>query len=386
MKFLELVIRNLTRRTRRTVLTIMTIAVATLVFTMLAAVPSSIDQIIASAAQGQRLFITNRAGPYNMPAKYCVDIRKMPHVMACAAEWDVFFRYRSDTDWFGVAASDVDILDTLPPSFFSLDDAARFRREKRSAAVGYEAMKRYGWRAGQQIMLRSEANGAQFDMPFIIEAVIPDKTYPNAFVMRRDYLNDTLKTVGQDKLDGVATRLIVRVDSVDNMGQVGRLIDETYHNSNTETRSQTESDFLATGLANIGNIRTIILSLIGVVLLTVLLISGNSMAITVRERIPEVALFRTLGFGRWHIGYLLFAEAIFLGLVGGLLGAGIAMLLFAGGMDLRTITNGLGLISITPAVALLSLIVSIAVSVLSGTVPIAGALRIAPAIGLRKIV
>src|SRR5215471_7316843 len=334
MKFLELVIRNLTRRRRRTVLTILTIAVATLVFAMLAAVPSSIDQIIASAAQGQRLFITNRAGPYNMPAKYCVDIRKMPHVMACAAEWDVFFRYRSDTDWFGVAASDVDILDTLPPSFFSLDDAARFRREKRSAAVGNEAM----------------------------------------------------KTVGQDKLDGVATRLIVGVDTVDNMGQVGRLIDETYHNANTETRSQTESDFLATGLANIGNIRSIILSLIAVVLLTVLLISGNSMAITVRERIPEVALYRTLGFGPWHIGYLLFAEAIFLGLAGGLLGAGGAMLMFAGGMDLTTITNGLGLISITPAVALLSLIVSIGVSVLSGTVPIAGALKIAPAIGLRKIV
>lgn len=386
MKFLELVIRNLTRRTRRTVLTILTIAVATLVFAMLAAVPSSIDQIIASAAEGQRLYITNRAGPYNMPAKYCVDVRKMPHVVACAAEWDVWFRYRSDTDWLGVAASDLDILDTLSSSFLSPEDVAHFRREKRSAVVGYESMKRNGWHTGQQIVLRSEFNGAHVDMPFIIQGVIPDKTYPNAFVMRRDYLNDTLKRVGQGKLDGVATRLIVRVDTVDNMGQVGRLIDETFHNSDTETRSQTESDFLATGLANIGNIRSIILSLIAVVLLTVLLISGNSMALTVRERIPEVALFRTLGFGRWHIGYLLFAEAVFLGLAGGLLGAGGAMLLFAGGMDLSTITNGLGLISITPAVAVLSLITSIGVSVLSGTVPIAGALKIAPAIGLRKIV
>lgn len=386
MKFLELVIRNLMRRPRRTVLTILTIAVATLVFAMLAAVPASLDQIIASAAHGQRLYITNRAGPYNMPAKYCVDVRKMSHVVACAAEWDVWFRYRSDTDWLGVVASDLDVLDTLPPSFSSPDDTARFRREKRSAAVGYESMKRYGWQPGQQIILRSEFNGAHVDMPFIIQGVIPDKTYPNAFVMRRDYLNDTLKTVGQGKLEGLATRLVVRVDTVDNMGQVGRLIDETYHNSDTETRSQTESDFLATGLSNISNIRSIILSLIAVVLLTVLLIAGNSMAITVRERVPEVALFRTLGFGRWRIGYLLFAEALFLGLVGGALGAGSAMLLFAGGMDLRTITNGLGLIAITPAVAILSLATAIAVSMLSGTVPIAGALKIAPAIGLRKIV
>lgn len=386
MKFLELVIRNMMRRTRRTVLTILTIAVATLVFAMLVAVPSSLDQIIASAATGQRLYIGNRAGPYNMPAKYCVDIRKMPHVLACAAEWDVWFRYRSDTDWFGVAAADTDVLDTLPPSFSSPDAVARFRAEKRSAAVGYEAMKRYGWKVGQQIVLRSDFNGARVDMPFIIQAIIPDKTYPNAFVMRRDYLNDTLKTVGQNRWEGIATRLLVRVDTVDNMGQVARLIDETYHNSDTETRSQSESDFLATGLANIGNIRGIILSLIAVVLLTVLLIAGNSMAITVRERIPEVALFRTLGFDRWRIGYLLFAEALFLGLAGGLLGAGGAMLLFTGGMDLSTITNGLGLISITPAVAILSLVTAIAVSMLSGTLPIAGALKIAPAIGLRKIV
>src|SRR5215470_4437639 len=142
MKFLELVIRNLMRRRRRTVLTILTIAVATLVFAMLAAVPSSIDQIIASAAQGQRLFITNRAGPYNMPAKYCVDVRKMPHVMACAAEWDVFFRYRSDTDWFGVVASDLDILNVMSLSSWSPEFFARFRNEKRSAAVGSVIMKR----------------------------------------------------------------------------------------------------------------------------------------------------------------------------------------------------------------------------------------------------
>jgi putative ABC transport system permease protein len=386
MKFLELVIRNMTRRMRRTVLTILVIAVATLLFAMLMAVPSSIDEIVASASRGQRLYITNRAGPYNMPAKYCIDVRKMKHVMACAAEWDVWFRYRSDTDWIGVVASDPEILDTLPPSFSTPEDVARFRREKRSAAVGYEAIKRYGWQPGQQIMLRGEFNDAHVEMPLIIQGVIPDKTYPNAFVMRRDYLNDTLKAAGQGNLEGLASRLVVRVDTVDNMGQVGRLIDETYHNSDTETRSQTESDFLATGLANIGNIRAIILSLVAVVLITVLLIAGNSMAMTVRERIPELALLRTLGFGQVRIGYLLFTEALLLGVAGGLLGAGGALLLFAGGIDLSTITNGLGLIAITPAVATLSLITAITVSVLSGTLPITGALRIAPAIALRKVV
>jgi putative ABC transport system permease protein len=170
------------------------------------------------------------------------------------------------------------------------------------------------------------------------------------------------------------------------MGIVARSIDEKYRNSEVETRSQTESDALANGLANIGNIRAIILSLIAVVLLTVMLISGNSMAMTVRDRIPEVALLRTLGFSRARIGYLLLGEAAVLGVAGGLIGAVAALALFAGGVDMSTVTVGLGLISVSPAVAALSLVVAIGVSILSGTVPVSGALRIPPAIALRKVV
>ncbi|MGO9451757.1 MAG: ABC transporter permease [Candidatus Binataceae bacterium] len=386
MKFVELILRNMLRRTRRTVLTGLTIAVATLVFAMLVAVPSSMDRIIDAAAKNQRLFISNRAGPYNLPAKYCADIKKLPHVTGCAADWDVYFTYRSDSDWFGVSAADLEILDLSPDLPSSSDEVARFRRDKRSAAVGSEALKRYGWHVGQQITLRSEARGTHFQMPFIITAEVPSHTYPNLFLIRRDYLTDTIKSAGQTGLDGIATRLIVRVDTADNLGQVARVIDETYHNSDNETRSQTESDFIAGGLANIGNIRAIILSLIVVVLLTVLLIAGNSMAMTVRERIPEVALLRTLGFGQARIGYLLFGEAMLLGLIGGVLGAAGAIYLFAGGMDVGTITSGLGLISITPPVALASVLMAIAVSLISGTLPIAGALKIAPAIALRKVV
>jgi len=266
------------------------------------------------------------------------------------------------------------------------ESIARFKREKRSAVVGYEAMKRYGWHPGQQVILRGSFNGQSIRMPFIIEGVVPDQLYPNVFLMRRDYLNDTLQAAGLKGMDAIATRMIVRVDSAGNLGAVADFIDETYRNSDSETRTQTESDFLASGLASVGNIRAIILSLIIVVLLTVLLIAGNSMAMTVRDRIPEVALLRTLGFGRWRIAYLLFGEAMLLGIVGGALGSVEALLLFVRGADLGNLTSGLALIAVSPAIALVSFTTAIAVSVLSGTVPVTGALRIDPAIGLRKIV
>jgi len=99
MKFLELILRNLTRQPRRTVLTSLTVAVATMVFAMLVAVPTSIDRIVAAAGRGQRLYVINRTGPYNLPARYCLGIKQIYHVTACPAEIDLWFYYRSDTDW-----------------------------------------------------------------------------------------------------------------------------------------------------------------------------------------------------------------------------------------------------------------------------------------------
>jgi putative ABC transport system permease protein len=386
MKFLVLILRNMRRQARRAILTCLTIAAATLVFAMLVSVRASMGRIIDRVSKGQRLFVSNRAGPWNLPAKYCSEIKKIPHVTGCAADWDVFMLYRNDSDWIGMAAADPEIVDISPDMKLPPENIASFKHEKRSAAVGYEAMKRYGWQIGQQVMLRGDFNGQLVKMPFIIGGVIPDQVYPNAFVMRRDYLTDTLKGAGVTGLDGIATRLIVRVDSAENLGPVARVIDETYRNSDSETRTQTESEFLASGLANIGNIRAIILSLVIVVLLTVLLIAGNSMAMTVRDRIPEVALLRTLGFGRWRIAYLLFGEATLLGLFGGAVGAAGALALFIQGTDLGSLTNGLALISVSPAVALLSFATAIVVSMLSGTISVTGAIKIAPAIALRRVV
>jgi putative ABC transport system permease protein len=277
MKFLVLILRNMRRQLRRTILTI---AVATLVFAMLVSVPTSMDRIINLVAKDQRLFVSNRAGPWNIPAKYCRDVEKMPHVEACVAELDDYMVYRSDSDWIPVAAADTPIIDMTSGPSSNSAGVARFKADKRSAAVGFEAMKRYGWHVGQQVMLRNTYQGKLVQMPFIIQGVVPDQTFPNVFLIRRDYFADTYKSVGLDTLEGIATRLIVRVDTADNLGQVARVIDETYRNADAETRSQSEQDFVANGLANVGNIRAIILSLVVVVLITVLLISGSSMAMT----------------------------------------------------------------------------------------------------------
>jgi len=382
MRYLELIARNLMRRMRRTLLTLLMIAIATLVFAMLMAVPASIDRIVNTAARGQRLFVTNRSGPYGVPAQDCEDIKRMAHVTGCVATWEFWELYRNDSDWIGITAADKEIFDLT--SDFDNDPSMvpNFLKDRRAVAVGSLVLKKYNWHIGQKIMLHFPSG---VGMDFLIAGEIPSARYPNLFLMRSDYLREFAKAHG-GVVGPQASRLVLRVDTADNVASVARAIDEKFHNSDYETRTQTESDVLAQGLANIGNIRAIIYGLVAVVIVTLLLIAGNSMAMTVRDRIPEVALMRTLGFNGIRIGYLLFGEAVLLGIVGGLIGAAAALALFAGGMNLGAVTNGLGLIAMTPAVVSQSIGVAIAISVMSGTLPIAGALQIAPAIALRKVV
>lgn len=382
MKYLELIFRNMTRRLRRTILTIVMIAIATLVFAMLMAVPASMDHIIEMASRGQRLFVTNRNGPYGVLVQDCVDIKKMAHVSGCVANWEFYELYRNDSDWVAIVASDKEIFEMTTDFDNQPMLVTNFMRDRRAVAVGTLLLKKYNWHTGQTIMLHFP-NG--IGMEFVIAGEIPSARYPNLFLMRSDYLREFAKAHGS-LVGPQAARLVVQVDTADNVGPVARAIDEKFHNSEFETRTQTEGDAIAQGLANIGNIRAIIFSLVAVVIVTVLLIAGNSMAMTVRDRIPEVALLRTLGFGSARIALLLFGEAIASGIAGGLLGAAGALAIFAGGLNLGTITSGLGLIALTPAVVVESIIVAVTVSVMSGTFPIAGALRVAPAIALRKVV
>jgi putative ABC transport system permease protein len=385
MKLLLLALRHLARRPRRTILTTLTIAAATLCFAMLVAVPASMNRIIDSASRGQRLIITNRTGPYGLPIRYCNDIKKIPHIAGCVPQIFFYLKYRNDSDWIGVTASTSEVVSLFPDygSPPGAGDPTLFVKEKRAASIGSLLLDKYHWKLGQQVMLRSPDD--KLKLPFILVSIVPSEHYPQVFLIRWDYLSDSNQAVGGKELT-LANALIARVDSLENMGAAARAIDETFHNSDAETRTQTETNNLIAGLSNIGDLRAIIASLCAVVLLTVLLIAGNSMAMIVRDRTPEVALLRTLGFGPERVGALLFAEAALIGLAGGLLGAGLAFALFAGGVDLGSITAGLGLVRVTPLVTLASFLIAILVGLLSATIPIAAALRIAPAIGLKKIV
>ena len=387
MNLATLVIRNTRRNPRRTILTVLTVALSTLIFAVLVAVPASMDQIVKEASTSLRVLVNNRTGPwYGLPDRYCDEILHEPGVKACLSFSGWFGTYRDPQDVilaFAVSPVNSVLADVVPDYGISRPSLIAFAQQRRAALAGTLLMKRNGWKLGQQIMLRG-SNAGHLTLSFVLVGEIPSKHYPNTFIFRRDYLKEVLKANGQPV--GDPWFLMARVGSAAEIPEVIRGIDQHFHNSDFETRTVTESDSIAGGLSELGDVRGIVYSLSLVVLLTVLLISANSMAMTVRERIGEVAVIRTLGFSRWQVAVLLFGECASIGVIGGALGAGIALWLFGSGMTLGAVLGGVGYLWVSPSVAAEAFAVAVALCVLSGLPPIVGAIRIAPAIAIREVV
>ncbi len=382
-----LVMRNVRRNLRRTILTVLTVALSTLIFAVLVAVPASMDQIVKEASTSLRVLVNNRTGPwYGLPARYCDDILREPGVKACLSFTGWFGTYRDPQDAilaFAVKPVNTVVADVVPDYGISRDAIVNFGKTRRAAWAGTLLMKKNGWKIGQQFMLRGTGAG-HMTLSFVLVGEIPSKHYPNTFIFRRDYLEDALKADGEPI--GDPWFLMARVGSVEQIPGVIKAIDDHFHNSDFETRTVTESDSIAGGLSELGDVRGIVFSLCLVVLLTVLLISANSMAMTVRERLGEVAVIRTLGFSPMQVAGLLFGECALVGVAGGALGAGVALWLFGPGVTLGAVLGGVGYLWVSPWIALQALGVAVALCLLSGLLPILSAIRTAPALALREVI
>jgi len=385
-KLLTIAFRNMRRQLRRTILTGMTFAVAVFIYTVLVAVPWSMDRIAENASKELRLVVTERNNG-RLPARYCGPIRKLEHVMGCAPEilWTAIYRDpKNPVVTYGING-DIQTITGSSDYMISAEKAKQLLTDRRSALVGYMLMRENGWKIGEPVTLRNPSD-SKLTLTFIPIVEYPTEYMARAFLFDRRMLDDAVKKVYGADIQDRASFIVVKVDRVENMGLVANEIDENFHNSDAETETATESDTVANAVSAIGNIRTIIYSLCLVVMLTVLLIAANSMAMMVRDRISEVAVMRALGFTRTHIAVLLFTEAALIGLIGSMVGAGLALVVFAHGIRLGEITGLLGYLEVRPETAAAAVASAFLVSIASALGPVIRAMRVVPAMAFREIV
>jgi putative ABC transport system permease protein len=383
MKLTAFMIRNLGRRATRTLLAIFTLLIAAFLFTVLVSVPASINRI--AAGEGSKLrVIVSAPNAYMLPIWYRDAIRKMPHVTAATAElqWGAIYRDpRQPIIAFGV---DPDVVRVFPEGNLTPDEVAALNRDHRAAMVGRLLLEKYHWHLGQPATLTNMDK--KISLSFIPVAILPALRDQNAFVFRRELLDQAVHGAYGVDISDRATFIAVRVDKAEDIPLVIDEIDGRFHNSEYETSTITESDALANAVSAIADLRTIIASLCAVVVITVLLVAANSMAINVRERISEVAVIRALGFGGQHVAAMLFGEAFLMGVVGGGAGAGLALALFGRGITLGAVLGGQGYLQVTAETAIAGALAVVVVSLAAAVVPVIQALSISPALAFRKVI
>ena len=107
-------------------------------------------------------------------------------------------------------------------------------------------------------------------------------------------------------------------------------IDRRFLNSPDETKTQPEKEFAVGFAKQIGDLGALVTRILAAVFFTILIMTGNTMAQSVRERIPELAIMKTLGFSDRKVTALVLAEALLLLVLAGGLGMLVASAILPG--------------------------------------------------------
>jgi len=276
---------------------------------------------------------------------------------------------------FGVDPGE--IFDILKEDKVAPDQLEAFQRDRAGAAVSRNLANKYGWKLGDKVIIQGTIYPIKAELN--IRAIYDTDNPFDALFFSTEYVNQALPRV-----QGRIGTLYTLVDSPDHMTGVAKAIDDMFENSPQPTKTETEKAFGLSFVAQLGNVKLFILSICGAVVFAILLVSGNTMAMTIRERTREVAVLKTLGFTRGTILSLYVGEAVTISLLGGLLGATAATLLLIAATHMPNGTFFTGFKVNTPTY-LMALAVAALVGFVSAVFPSYNASRRNIVDGLRHI-
>jgi putative ABC transport system permease protein len=379
MKFLPFILRNLKRKKTRTILTVGSIAVALFLFGLLVTIETSLNAGV-DVAGADRLVVRNQTSLIQpLPISYQDRLRQIDHVSeATFANWFGGI-YQDERNFFPQFSIDTATYRKVFTEFVIPDDQWQsFLDDRQGAVVGKATAERFKWSIGDRIPIKGTIfqGNWEFNIRGIYEAESAEADTTQLW-FHYDYLDES-RQWGK----GLVGWYTVKIDDPDSAVGVAAAIDERFANSQWETSTQTEKDFAAGFAKQIGNIRLIVLSIGAVVLFTLLLVTGSAMATAVRERIPELGVLKTLGFGDGTVLGLVLAESVLIALVGGALGIGGAKLLTLRGDP----THGmLPFFYLGPESMVLGLALAFVVGLASGAIPALTAMRLRIVDALRRV-
>ncbi|MGC2329262.1 MAG: FtsX-like permease family protein [Candidatus Sulfotelmatobacter sp.] len=376
------IVRNTFRNKRRSVLTVISISVSLLLLTLMISIWRSfyVDQVAPEAAR--RLIIRDRVSlAFFLPGYYRDKIRAVPGVTAVVPiTWfggryiddrpeHFFAQFATDPDEYLKVASDK----IVPP-----DQLKAWQQDRAGALVDVTLAKKYGWKIGDRITLQGTIFPANLDLT--IRAIYHRDPPQNSLYFNTKYLEESVNW-----FKGQAGWYAAQIDSADDVSRASQEIDDMFRNSPLQTKTESEKAFQLGFVASLGNVKAFILGICGAVVFTIMLVSANTMAMSVRSRTREVALLKTLGFTRQRVLSIFVSESVALAVAGGVLGILVAIPVIWW-LTRSFIALGVPLaMKVNLPTAGLSLAVALALGLVSGYLPAFNASRMNIVDGLRHI-
>jgi putative ABC transport system permease protein len=380
MTLTRFVAKNAFRNKRRSILTVLSIGFSLLLLTFMMTLWHAFALEDGSAESSERLIVRHRVSlTFPLPIFYREKIRTVPGVVAVVpSSWfqgvykddkpeNFFPRFATDPDEFFKVYRDLTIPD---------DQLRAWQRDRQGAVVSEALAKKYSWKLGDRIVIVGDIYPMTLEL--YLRGIYHGDPDPKSLYFNAKYLEE-----GVSFFKGTAGTFGILADKPSDVSKIASAVDDMFRNSPQPTKTESEKAFGLEFVAMMGNVKAFILSICGAVLFATLLVSANTIAMSIRERTREVAVLKTLGFTKLGVLALFVGEAVALSIVGGLIGACLGRAMVYGFSQAPQMT--FFPLRMTPAIWLMALGVSALVGLLSAAIPSYHASQVNIVDGLRHI-
>jgi putative ABC transport system permease protein len=321
MRFLPLVLKNLFRKKARTFLTIASILFPLLVIAFLGTFLKALD-LTDPARTGYFRIVTRHKVGLMTPIPFS-DVRQIDPLRGVVAttvlaQFRGIYRDESAANIFPRFAADASTFLTVFDDAVIVEGSAEaWRRDRAAALVGERILRKYGWKLGNRITIRGTLYPVDLDLVVAAVYRLPYETSASLF-FHREYLEEAWPP-----FSGQVTTIWARAKDAAAEARLPAEIDALFENSPFPTKSDPESAFLTGFVQLLGNVQLLLTSLVLVLVVVIVLVAANTMAMSTRERVVEIAVMRTLGYTRAKVVLLILAESLVMALAGAAIGLGL---------------------------------------------------------------
>jgi putative ABC transport system permease protein len=365
--FLPLIAKNCWRNRRRTTLTILSIAASLSLLGIFMAIYAAFYLTEPPPEQALRLTTRNKVSlVFTMPEAFRDRIKRVPGVReVMISQWfggmyidnrpeHLFARFAIEPDRIFTVRGEMN----LPE-----EQKIAFQKERTACLIGRQLAEKINKHLGDRITLQGDIFPITLELT--VRAIFDTEENNEVLYFHRKYLDESINGA----MKNMAGMFTILAESADAVPRIAPAVDEEFRNSTTPTKTETERAFQLSFINALGNVKAFLLSICAAVTFTVLLVSGNTMAMSVRERVREVGVLKTLGFTREAVLGMIMGEAVLLSLIGGAIGLGIAAGLCGMVRKAPGFIGQIKTLSIHPPVALACLVVAGAIGLISSLVP-----------------